>query len=91
MVEVRQEDRNYDGPAQIIAKMREIAGEQGCDGVVIANSNDVVVGTNALDQRILKGYRGTCIVYRRPPAPAATADGSPSRATTAASSAASSR
>jgi hypothetical protein len=46
--------------------MREEAGRQGCEGLVVNGSNDAVIvggGGGTVSGGTLKGYRATCIVY----------------------------
>jgi len=96
MIEAQQESAySHAPPAQIVAQMRSAAGQLGCDGLVLTGGNDAVVGggsvTNGIGSawaRTLKGYRGTCIIYRidahenaRAPAPAASLVQASDRAT----------
>lgn len=66
IIESQQEQASVDTEQTLMTKMREFAGERGCDGLVIFASNDVTTGGRAAAGRILKGYRGTCIVYTEP-------------------------
>lgn len=71
MVESQQEQYSQDTSAEVLAKMREFAGQKGCDGLVIFTSNDAEIGPQQVGgaSRQLVGYRGSCIVYTAPPAP----------------------
>lgn len=81
MIESQQESGlSTDGMGEIIAQMREVAAERGCDALVISGSNDAVEGQAHHDHGYvgtLKGYRGACVVYTgeasAPAAPAAQA------------------
>jgi len=72
-IEVQQEDYNHASPAQLTDKLRELAGRRGCEGLVLSGANDatsvsggVSNGSGFVSSRTLKGYRGTCIVYKEP-------------------------
>jgi hypothetical protein len=62
IIEVQQQRYSGAAPGEIIEKLREVAGENGCDGLVLTGPNDAVTGSKYGDWT-LKGYRGTCIVY----------------------------
>lgn len=56
---------------EVVAKMREAAGKQGCDALVITGSADSVVGSGSSSQgtgsssvSTLRGFRGTCIMFK---------------------------
>jgi hypothetical protein len=70
MIESQQEQLSLDDEQEVIAKMREYAGEQGCDALAIFAGNDTTVTTATSStgtiSRSLKGYRGSCIVYTGP-------------------------
>jgi hypothetical protein len=66
--------------SKVIGKLREEAGRQGCDALVLTGSADQVVGSGSgyTDQgtgfssssiKTLKGYRGVCIVFTATPGP----------------------
>jgi hypothetical protein len=66
MIESQQRAWQTDGPEVIFEKMRQEAGLQGCEGLIVNGSNDgmVVSGSgNFISGSTLKGYRATCIVY----------------------------
>lgn len=73
IVESRQEGLSLDDEETVVGKMREYAGELGCDALVIFAGNDATVvsgGSGSTSSRTLKGYRGSCVVYTGPaPAP----------------------
>jgi hypothetical protein len=73
ILEVQQaSDFSVDNEQAVMGKLREEAAKQGCDGLIITGANDAVTvmdGTGGT----LKGYRGTCIVYKT-----AAASGGPS-------------
>jgi hypothetical protein len=46
-------------PTELLAQLRKIAGERGCDAVVVREDNYVLSGHRYPE----RGYRGTCIVY----------------------------
>jgi hypothetical protein len=82
MIEAQQESAYSQAPPeQIVAEMRGRAGELGCDGLMLTGGNDAVVGGGSVANgsgsswaRTLKGYRGTCIMYKaEAPPPLATA------------------
>jgi hypothetical protein len=59
-------DFSADEMPQIIQEMRRVAGEQGCEGIIITESADQVVptgDTNNPGVTTLEGYRAACIVY----------------------------
>jgi hypothetical protein len=63
-----------DDRAEVLAKMRERAGEMGCDGLIIAGSDDKVEGYVSHGEgstTTYPGYRASCIVFTGAPAPAA--------------------
>jgi hypothetical protein len=71
IVESQQEQWSLDSPQVVLEKMREYAGQLGCDGLVVFAGNDatsVSGSASGTTSRTLKGYRGTCIVYTPPPA-----------------------
>jgi hypothetical protein len=76
MIESQQEEYSVDDEQEVIQKMRNYAGERGCDALVIFSGNDATVdhgGSNQSSIRTLKGYRGSCVVYTgQPQAPAAS-------------------
>ena len=72
LIEAQQQSAysNDDKPA-IIRQMREEAGRQGCDGLVVVGANDETRvsgssyrGTGRVSSVTLHGYRATCIVYQ---------------------------
>ena len=66
MIESQQQEASLDNEQQVIAKMRQFAGERGCDALVIFSSNDATVtsgGPSYTSSNTLKGYRGSCLVY----------------------------
>jgi hypothetical protein len=85
MIEAQQEGWSRDGAADIVAKMREFAGERGCDALVIFSSNDAVVSSTGENPSVstLKGYRGSCLAYvdGAEPLPVGTPPPPPSAAT----------
>jgi hypothetical protein len=68
MIESQQEQYSQDTSAEVLEKMREFAGQRGCDGLVIFTSNDAELGPQQVGgaSRQLVGYRGSCIVYTAP-------------------------
>lgn len=65
-IESQQREYSFDGAGDIYEKMREEAGRQGCDGLVILGANDATVVSghaNSIGSKSLKGYRASCIVY----------------------------
>ncbi|WP_437636496.1 hypothetical protein [Sorangium sp. So ce854] len=79
MVEVQQDVANHAGPNALVNELRRVAGQSGCDGLLISGPNDAVFGMGSAHHgggsfhaRTLKGYRGTCLVFtdttpREPP------------------------
>lgn len=62
--EAQQESQvSLDDQGAVFAKLREQAGQAGCDGLIINGPNDSVVGDRH-NVNTLRGYAGTCIVYR---------------------------
>jgi hypothetical protein len=62
--EAQQESAvSLDDQSAVFAKLREQAGQAGCDGLIINGPNDSVVGDRH-NVNTLRGYAGTCIVYR---------------------------
>jgi hypothetical protein len=77
LIEAEQQSTNTPGDTpELIAKLRQKAGELGCDGLVLASifsrvdTMTTIVTGNTHDQ---KGISGTCIVYTE----AAVAQGAP--------------
>jgi hypothetical protein len=71
MIESQQESLSLDDAQAVVAKMREFAGECGCDALVIFAGNDTTKTSGGKDftsSRTLKGYRGACLVYTGPAA-----------------------
>ena len=71
IIEAQEEAWSGASPADIVAAMRQKAAAVGCDGLVLTGGNDAVVGSMTVQKgqgsgsvTTLKGYRGTCIVYR---------------------------
>ena len=80
IIESQQEFASQDDEAAVIAKMRDYAGQLGCDGLVIFGGNDatVVSGSGSYtSSSTLKGYRGSCVVYTRQAEPPPSAAGAP--------------
>lgn len=76
IIESQQESMSLDDEQDVIAKMREFAGERGCDALAIFAGNDANLawgssGTTYTETR--KGYRGSCLIYTGRPLPDATA------------------
>lgn len=86
MIESQQESMySGDSPQQVFFKLRAEAAQRGCEALIVS-SNDGVHGDSwsagGGAVRTLKGYRGTCIVYKDSPqapaeAPKATASEQP--------------
>jgi hypothetical protein len=98
LIESQQESGlSTDGMAEIIQQMRIVAGERGCDALIISGANDAVVGHANNDHghvQTLKGYRGACVVYTgeappMAPSPAQAASPAPAAPGSAASNTAS--
>lgn len=52
--------------ADLLAALRRESAKHGCDAVILVSNDNVVEGPgNDLGTDTLKGYRGTCIMYRR--------------------------
>ena len=72
IIETQQESMySTDSELIVFSRLREEAARQGCDGLVVLGSNDgvQVVGSygrygGTTSGRTLKGYRGTCIVWK---------------------------
>ena len=68
ILETTQESAySTDQPGDVMASFRDVAGQRGCDGLVMVGSNSQFItpgrfGTRPSDK--FKGYRATCIVYR---------------------------
>jgi hypothetical protein len=71
MIESQQEQYSQDTSGEVLEKMREFAGQKGCDGLVIFTGNDAEIGPQQVGgaSRQLVGYRGSCIVYVDPNMP----------------------
>lgn len=85
MIESQQESMySGDSPQQVFYRLRAEAAQRGCEALIVT-SNDGVHGDtwqHGGAVRTLKGYRGTCIVYKDGPeapaeAPAETASQQP--------------
>ena len=73
MVESQQRNAGIgaDDTSEILAKMRDEAGQQGCDGLILMGSNDAVIGSGyggpgyggGMSVNTKKGYRASCIVF----------------------------
>lgn len=70
LIEVQQEKMNDASAEELVSMMREVAGEKGCDGIVMTGANDGVAstglssgGAGSVEVHTLKGYRATCIVF----------------------------
>jgi hypothetical protein len=73
LIEVRQEEHNYASSTELMARLRRVAGDRGCDAVQFAGDNDGVVTNNDaailaddptyLETRSTEGYRGVCLMY----------------------------
>ena len=60
-------DFSTDSIPQIIQKMRMEAAQQGCDALIISGQNDTTEGSmsgNYGSVTTLKGFHGSCIVYK---------------------------
>jgi hypothetical protein len=68
MLEAQQQSTIGGGDAlDLLKAMREEAGRQGCDGIIVTGSSDKVVGTGSSTGVLvgtLKGYRAVCIVFK---------------------------
>jgi hypothetical protein len=54
--------------AEILRRLRAMAAQRGCDGlVVLGQSGNVQTSINGDYARTLRGLRATCIVYETPP------------------------
>jgi hypothetical protein len=82
---IQSQGGSSSGQASILAEMRGIAGQHGCDGLIIlgiagtneaANAAPGAIGAASTDE----GYRGSCIVYSEA-APAVAAAAAPSALT----------
>ena len=72
-IEVQQEKYNNASAEEIVAALRDQAGERGCDGILLIGANDATDVSGSADRnggwvssKTLKGYRATCIVYTQP-------------------------
>lgn len=63
MLEVQARSMFDGASGALVDELRRAAAQAGCDGVVIAGSNDSVIG-NKSGVATLKGYRGTCILFK---------------------------
>jgi hypothetical protein len=67
VIESQQQVYSRDNATDIFALMREEAGHQGCEALIINGSNDAIFvgggGTQPVSSTTLKGYKATCIVY----------------------------
>ena len=62
--EAQQESQiSLDDSNAVFAKLRQQAGQAGCDGIIINGPNDSVVGDRR-NVSTLHGFAATCIVYR---------------------------
>src|SRR5262245_60916868 len=50
LIEVQQESQNHDDAEEIIARLREEAGERGCDGIVMLGANDGTAVSGMVDK-----------------------------------------
>ncbi|MDC0712364.1 hypothetical protein POL68_28130 [Stigmatella sp. ncwal1] len=71
LIEAQQESHSVDTEETVFTRLREEAAHRGCDGLVLLGSNDSVqiIGSGSqfggnTSGRTLKGYRGTCIVWK---------------------------
>jgi hypothetical protein len=68
IIETQQQSMySLDKPDAVFAELREEAGRQGCDALILLGTNDgmqVVVGQYGGSGQTLKGYRATCAVYK---------------------------
>jgi len=69
-IEVQQEKYNNASAEEIVAALRDQAGERGCDGLLLIGANDATDVSGSADRsggwvssKTLKGYRATCVVY----------------------------
>ncbi len=83
IIESQQESMySSSAPEAVFQALREEAGKRGCDGLIVLGSNDAV-GAVMLQQGAfpytLRGYRGTCVVWKEAPEelPAASAATAP--------------
>src|SRR5262245_11769782 len=70
IIEAHHQSNWADDMPDMFAKLREFAGEHGCDGVIMTGSNNAIIGGDKSPVATLKGYRATCIVFLPPSAPA---------------------
>jgi hypothetical protein len=63
MLEVQAQSPLDGGASKLVNELRRAAANAGCDGVVISGSNDAVIG-GTTGVATLKGYRGTCILFK---------------------------
>jgi hypothetical protein len=62
-----ESDGSSDDQATLLAEMRGIAGQHGCDGLIILGANETNAASGALAApRATEAYRGSCIVYTAP-------------------------
>lgn len=73
MIEV-QEDWQSPNSRDVVTKMREFAGQRGCDALAIFSGNDSMYDPGGkASATAVHGYRGSCIVYTtKQPVAAAT-------------------
>ncbi|WP_437996298.1 hypothetical protein WMF26_35105 [Sorangium sp. So ce185] len=67
MIEVQQSALSSAGANALVNELRRVAGQQGCEGVLLSGANDGVLGHGYRapgSVRTLKGYRGTCLVFK---------------------------
>lgn len=82
IIETQQESiYSTDDATAVFSQLRDEAARQGCDGLVLLGSNDrmELQGTSShfggtTYSHTLKGYRGTCIVWKED-SPGATSTG----------------
>jgi hypothetical protein len=67
VIESQQQVYSQDNAADLFALMREEAGHQGCEALIVNGANDAIIvgggGTQPVSSATLKGYKATCIVY----------------------------
>ncbi|WNG51182.1 hypothetical protein F0U60_48910 [Archangium minus] len=82
LIETQQESiYSVDNETTVFTRLREEAALRGCDGLVLLGSNDGVeiVGTGGMNGghtsgRTLRGYRGTCIMWKEDTSTASSTD-----------------
>ena len=76
MIDAQQETYSVDDEPEVLWKMRQRAGEIGCDGLMIVGPDDAVVGDKNYTWTE-KGFRGACLVWMDDPWKSPTGNAAP--------------